>query len=149
MVSTCRRTEMGGCSVRTPHSGLRTVRRGELRIGTSGYQYTHWKGAFYPRNLPRSQWFAYYARHFETVEINNTFYRLPTAQVFDAWRAAAPAGFLYALKFSSYGTHRKRLREPKQPVQLYLSRAKRLQTALGPILVQLPPHLRVNLERLA
>ena len=121
---------------------------GRFRVGTSGYQYEHWRGVFYPRELPRAQWFAYYARHFDTVEINNTFYRLPAAEVFDAWRKAAPAGMTYALKFSRFGTHMKRLRDPEQPVALFLERARRLRTTLGPILVQLPPRWHVNLERL-
>jgi uncharacterized protein YecE (DUF72 family) len=123
-------------------------RSGQLRVGTSGYQYDHWKGVFYPADLPRSEWFAFYARHFDTVEINNTFYRLPEPHVFDAWRAAAPDGFLYTVKFSRYGTHRKRLKDPRQPVQLFVSRARRLRASLGPVLVQLPPHWRVNIERL-
>lgn len=126
-----------------------TAATGMLRVGTSGYQYDHWKGRFYPEDLPKRRWFEHYARHFDTVEINNTFYRLPEAAVFDAWREAAPAGFLYALKFSRYGTHRKRLREPAQPIRLYTSRARRLKTHLGPVLVQLPPRWHVNPERLA
>jgi uncharacterized protein YecE (DUF72 family) len=127
---------------------VRRKRAGQVRIGTSGYQYDHWKGLFYSPDLPRSAWFSFYARHFDTVEINNTFYRLPAPHVFDAWRTAAPDGFLYAIKFSRYGTHRKRLKDPQQPLGLFVPRARRLQASLGPILVQLPPHWRVNLERL-
>lgn len=123
-------------------------RRAAFRVGTSGYQYDHWKGAFYPADLPRSEWFAYYARHFDTVEINNTFYRLPGPNVFDAWGTAAPPGFIYALKFSGYGTHRKRLKDPQQPIELFVGRARRLRHALGPILIQLPPRFKVNRERL-
>lgn len=119
-----------------------------LYIGTSGYQYDHWRGVFYPAKLPRSQWLNFYARHFQTVEINNTFYRLPAPPVFDAWRTAAPAGFTYALKFSRYGSHRKKLKDPRQPVRLFMDRARRLGPRLGPILVQLPPHWGVNRERL-
>jgi uncharacterized protein YecE (DUF72 family) len=123
-------------------------RTGRFRVGTSGYQYGHWKEVFYPADLPRAAWFSFYARHFDTVEINNTFYRLPAPHVFDTWRASAPDGFLYAVKFSRYGTHRKRLKDPRQPVELFVPRARRLQASLGPVLVQLPPHWRVNLERL-
>lgn len=123
-------------------------RHGRLRVGTSGYQYEHWRGVFYPPELPRAQWFAWYARHFDTVEINNTFYRLPAAPVFDAWRKAAPPGMTYALKFSRFATHMKRLREPEQPIALFLERARRLKSTLGPILVQLPPRWHVNVERL-
>ncbi|HEX7043261.1 MAG TPA: DUF72 domain-containing protein [Burkholderiales bacterium] len=122
--------------------------RGELRVGTSGYQYDHWRRAFYPPELPKAGWFAFYARRFDTVEINNTFYRLPEAHVFEAWRAAAPANFRYALKFSRYGTHLKRLRDPAQPIALFLERARRLGPMLGPILVQLPPHWRADPVRL-
>ncbi|MFL6624244.1 MAG: DUF72 domain-containing protein [Sulfurifustis sp.] len=122
--------------------------RGELRIGTSGYQYDHWRDVFYPRDLPKSQWFAYYARQFDTVEINNTFYRLPAAHVFDAWHIAAPAGFRYAVKFSRFGSHRKRLKDPEQPIELFVSRARHLGAVLGPILVQLPPRFHVNVPRL-
>lgn len=121
---------------------------GKLRVGTSGYQYGHWKGRFYPEDLPKRLWFGHYARHFDTVEINNTFYRLPGPGVFDAWQQAAPAGFLYALKFSRYGTHRKRLRAPAQPIRLFTSRARRLKEHLGPVLVQLPPRWHANPERL-
>ena len=125
-----------------------TRRHGRLRVGTSGYQYEHWRGLFYPRELPKSRWFAYYAGHFDTVEINNTFYRLPAPAVFDAWRKAAPPGMIYALKFSRFGTHMKHLRDPEQPIALFLARARRLGATLGPILVQLPPRWRVNRERL-
>jgi uncharacterized protein YecE (DUF72 family) len=119
-----------------------------LYLGTSGYQYDHWRGVFYPAQLPKSQWFNFYTRHFKTVEINNTFYRLAAPPVFDAWRAAAPAGFIYALKFSRYGSHRKKLKDPRQPIRLFMDRARRLGPRLGPILVQLPPRWRMNLERL-
>lgn len=122
---------------------------GELRIGTSGFQYDHWQGVFYPENLPKRQWLRHYTRHFDTVEINNTFYRLPQAHTFEAWREQAPPGFVYALKFSRYGSHVKRLKDPQGPIELFIERAARLQRFLGPILVQLPPRWHVNTERLA
>jgi uncharacterized protein YecE (DUF72 family) len=121
---------------------------GEVRIGTSGYQYDHWRGLFYPPALPKRHWFGHYARHFDTVEINNTFYRLPEATTFEAWAAEAPAGFLYALKFSRYGTHIKRLLDPEEPIRRFLERAEILGKLLGPLLVQLPPHWKVNRARL-
>jgi uncharacterized protein YecE (DUF72 family) len=120
----------------------------QLRIGTSGYQYDHWKSIFYPKALPKSRWFQYYAGRFDTVEINNTFYRLPEAEVFESWRKAAPKGFCYALKFSRFATHVKRLKDPKEPLERFLQRAKKLKGMLGPILVQLPPRWDIRLDRL-
>ena len=125
------------------------AKRGKLRLGTSGYHYDHWKEVFYPRNLPTKSWFAYYARHFDTVEINNTFYHLPQAQSFDAWREQASPNFCYALKFSRYGSHLKRLQEPHASITKFLDRASRLRECLGPILVQLPPHWTPDPARLA
>jgi uncharacterized protein YecE (DUF72 family) len=119
-----------------------------IRIGCSGWQYTHWRGDFYPAELPQARWLAYYAERFDTVEINNTFYRLPEAATFAAWRRRAPRGFVYAVKASRYLTHMKKLKDPVDPLQLFFSRAKRLQHAFGPVLYQLPPRWPVNLERL-
>ena len=126
-----------------------SAKRGKLRIGTSGYHYDHWKEVFYPRHLPKKGWFAYYVRHFDTVEINNTFYHLPQAQSCDVWREQAPPGFRYALKFSRYGSHLKRLKEPHASIAQFLDRATRLRESLGPILVQLPPHWAPDPARLA
>ncbi len=123
-------------------------RRGRCQIGTSGYQYDHWRGAFYPETLATRDWLAYYANHFETVEINSTFYRLPSAATVKAWRKAAGAGFCFALKFSRYGTHLKHLLDPQQPIAAFLDRAQQLGSSLGPILVQLPPRWAPNVERL-
>lgn len=122
--------------------------RGRLRIGTSGYQYRHWQGLFYPRDLPRRQWFDYYTRHFDTVEINNTFYRLPDGPIFGQWHNQAPGGFLYALKFSRYGSHLKHLKDPGQSIGRFLTAARLLGRHLGPILVQLPPRWRADPQRL-
>jgi uncharacterized protein YecE (DUF72 family) len=125
-----------------------SLKQGTLRIGTSGYQYDHWKGVFYPEDLPKRSWFAYYAAHFDTVEINNTFYRLPQGHIFTAWRKQTPPGFCYALKFSRYASHLKHLKDPHEPIARFLDRATRLQEFLGPILVQLPPHWNVDVNRL-
>jgi uncharacterized protein YecE (DUF72 family) len=125
------------------------VTKARVRIGTSGYQYQHWKGVFYPEALRSREWFAFYARHFDTVEINNSFYGLPSGETFDAWRAQAPPGFLYALKFSRYGSHMKRLKEPRATISTFLQPARRLGKILGPILVQLPPNWRVDAGRVA
>ena len=117
-------------------------------VGCSGWQYRHWRGDFYPAGLPIARWFGHYASHFDTVEINNTFYRLPAADVFRAWRAAAPPGFTFAVKASRFLTHMKKLKEPEAPLDLLFSRAKELGPTLGPVLYQLPPRWPLNLERL-
>lgn len=122
--------------------------RGELRIGTSGYQYDHWAGVFYPKVLPRGRWFEHYAEHFDTVEINNTFYNLPAPETFDSWKQRAPKGFCYALKFSRYGSHLKRLRDPDSTIAKFTECADRLGRFLGPILVQLPPRWHADPQRL-
>src|SRR5690349_8407861 len=121
---------------------------GRIRIGCSGWHYRHWRDRFYPAGLPISQWQPFYMTHFDTVELNNTFYRLPEAPVFKAWKAKAPPGFLYSLKASRYLTHMRKLRDPQQPLTLFFSRARELDTALGPVLYQLPPRLGVDLPRL-
>ena len=118
-----------------------------IRIGCSGWQYTHWRGDFYPAELPQTRWLEYYAERFDTVEINNTFYRLPDAATFAAWQRRAPRGFLYAVKASRYLTHMKKLKDPADPLTLFFSRAKRLEQALGPVLYQLPPRWPLNLDR--
>jgi uncharacterized protein YecE (DUF72 family) len=119
-----------------------------LRIGTSGWHYDHWAQIFYPRGLPKSEWFPFYARFFDTVEINNSFYRLPSAETFTAWRRRAPAGFCYAVKFSRFGSHLKRLTDARSTINYFLAAAERLGRTLGPILIQLPPRWRANPERL-
>lgn len=128
---------------------LRHPGGGRFRVGTSGYHYDHWEGIFYPKGLPRSDWFDHYARRFDTVEINNTFYRLPGAETFDGWRERAPGGFLYALKFSRYGTHLKHLKDADEVIGNFLAAARRLEDRLGPILVQLPPRWGADPGRLA
>lgn len=123
-------------------------RTGRVHIGTSGYQYAHWRGVFYPDALPREHWLAHYAAHFATVEINNTFYHLPDAATFRAWRDAVPAGFRFAVKFSRFGSHLKKLKDPHDTIGRFLEGASLLGNKLGPILVQLPGRWRVNTERL-
>ena len=122
--------------------------RGEVRVGTSGYQYDHWKGVFYPDDLAKDHWFEHYAGHFDTVEINNTFYNLPESSTFDSWHDRAPNGFRYVLKYSRYGTHMKKLKDPEGPLNMFLERAERLKSFLGPVLVQLPPNWGCNPDRL-
>ncbi|MFP4053939.1 MAG: DUF72 domain-containing protein, partial [Phycisphaerae bacterium] len=121
---------------------------GTYRIGTSGYQYDHWRGVLYEEGLPKKKWFEVFAETFDTVEINNTFYHLPEETTFDNWREAAPEGFCFVLKFSRYGSHMKKLKDPEGTIGLFLERAERLGDHLGPILVQLPPNWEPNVERL-
>src|SRR5437899_675433 len=88
--------------------------RGQARVGTSGWIYRHWRGVFYPPELHAAKWFGFYSRFFDTVEINNTFYRLPAASVFAAWGRQATPGFVYAVKASRYLTHLKKLKDPAE-----------------------------------
>jgi uncharacterized protein YecE (DUF72 family) len=118
------------------------------RIGCSGWQYKHWRGAFYPADLPQSRWLDYYASTFDTVEINNTFYRLPEAAAFTAWKHGVPPGFLYAVKASRYLTHMKKLKDPEEPIERLFERARALGRTFGPTLYQLPPRWKLNLQRL-
>ncbi len=124
-------------------------KRGRCFVGTSGYQYDHWKGVFYPDDLPKQEWLGFYATRFATVEINNTFYRLPSASSFDGWRDAVGKAFRFALKFSRYGSHLKHLKAPEETVQHFVGLARRLGDRLGPILVQLPPRWAPDVDRLA
>jgi uncharacterized protein YecE (DUF72 family) len=118
-----------------------------VRVGCSGWQYADWRGDLYPAELPQSRWFAHYALTFDTVEINNSFYRLPPAETFAKWREQAPKHFLYAVKASRFLTHMKKLKDPEDPLFRFFENAKQLGPHLGPILYQLPPRFPVNLER--
>jgi len=122
----------------------------KIFIGTSGWHYKHWlNGVFYPAGTTGSEMFEFYARHFNTVEINNSFYRLPTAKTFDAWRESAPRDFVFAVKASRFMTHMKKLKDAKRTSEKFFLVADRLEKKLGPILFQLPPRWKVNVERLA
>jgi uncharacterized protein YecE (DUF72 family) len=118
------------------------------RIGCSGWQYKHWRGVFYPADLPEARWLEYYAERFSTVEINNTFYRLPDASTFARWARRSPTGFVFSVKASRFLTHLKKLKDPEVPLDLLLTRARRLGRALGPVLYQLPPRWPFNRDRL-
>lgn len=117
-------------------------------IGCSGWQYRHWRGLFYPARLPSKGWLEYYSARFETVEINNSFYRLPEPATFAGWKRQVPAGFTFAVKASRFLTHMKKLKDPAEPIERLLSRAKHLGRAQGPTLYQLPPRWPVDVERL-
>ncbi|HEX3154448.1 MAG TPA: DUF72 domain-containing protein [Candidatus Angelobacter sp.] len=120
----------------------------DIRIGTSGYHYKHWVGTFYPSKTPASKMLDYYVRHFDTLELNNSFYRLPSIEAFEAWRDATPKNFVFAVKASRFITHNKKLKDPENALDNILPRAEHLGKKLGPVLFQLPPHWKVNIERL-
>ncbi len=120
-----------------------------IRIGCSGWNYAHWRnGVFYPPRLPSRRWLDFYAQHFDTVEVNNTFYRLPPPSTVEGWAAQAPPGFRYALKLGQFGSHRMKLKDAASWLPNHLDRVERLGKAAGPTLVQLPPRWRRNPERL-
>jgi uncharacterized protein YecE (DUF72 family) len=119
-----------------------------IRIGCSGWNYRHWRGAFYPEKLPVKRWFEYYAATFDTVEINNSFYRLPPPETFAKWRDQAPAGFCYAVKANRFLTQAKKLKDCAEPLDRMLAAMRSLGDRLGPVLFQLPPRFQINLERL-
>ena len=125
----------------------RTV-TGDLRVGCSGWSYADWRGLVYPADRPPAQWLATYARWFDTVELNSTFYRLPALSTVDRWAAEAPPGFMFAVKVGQFGSHRKKLKDAESWLANHLERARRLGPHLGPNLVQLPPRWRRNPGRL-
>lgn len=110
--------------------------------------YRHWRGLFYPEELPVKRWFAHYAESFDTVEINASFYRLPKPETFEAWRDQAPPGFRYAVKANKYLTQALKLTNCAEPLQRMLVPTRRLAETLGPVLYQLPPRFKLNLDRL-
>ena len=122
--------------------------RGAARIGCSGWVYRDWRGTVYPADAPQRRWFDLYAQRFDTVEVNNTFYRLPSVSQVEHWQEQAPSGFCYACKVGQYGSHRKKLRDPEQWLPNHLDRVDRLGDHLGPNLLQLPPHWHRDVDRL-
>jgi uncharacterized protein YecE (DUF72 family) len=121
---------------------------GTVRVGCSGWVYPDWRGTVYPSDLPQRRWFEAYAARFDTVELNTTFYRLPTAATVERWAEQAPDGFVYAAKLGAFGSHRMKLRDAASWLPNHLDRVRRLGPALGPTLVQLPPRWRRDVERL-
>ena len=120
----------------------------DIRIGTSGYHYKHWFGRYYPAGMKPTEMLAHYARDFDTVELNNTFYQLPAEKNFDAWRENSPPDFLYSVKGSRFITHMIKLKDAQRGLTNFVPRAERLRGKLGPILWQLPPGWKINVERL-
>ncbi|MFO7915324.1 MAG: DUF72 domain-containing protein [Candidatus Krumholzibacteriales bacterium] len=122
--------------------------RGNIRIGTSGWNYRHWRENFYPPEIKQKDWLEFYAGRFDTVEINNSFYNLPSAGTFRNWADTVPDNFLFAVKASRYITHMKKLKDPGEPVANFMDNAGHLGNKLGPVLFQLPPRWNVNAGRL-
>ena len=120
-----------------------------IYIGTSGWHYKHWLGLFYPEKLPGKEMLPFYARHLQTVEINNSFYRLPNPSTFRSWREETPKRFLFAVKASRFITHMKKLKAPVTSTEKFFLHVEELREKLGPILFQLPPRWQLDLERLS
>ena len=121
---------------------------GTIRIGTSGWNYDHWAGPFYPEDLPKTRWLEEYSRHFDAVEVNNTFYNLPSASTLRDWKDTVCDGFVFAVKASRYITHMKKLKDPTDSTRRFVDRVEELGDALGPLLFQLPPRWAFDAERL-
>lgn len=124
------------------------LRKGKLFIGTSGYSYQHWQGRFYPTELSQRKWLEFYTQHFNTVELNVTFYRLPKSAVFKSWYLRTPKNFSFSIKGSRFISHVKRLKNVKDPLGLFFNRASFLSEKLDCVLWQLAPGFSLNLERL-
>lgn len=113
-------------------------------IGTSGWHYNHWIGPFYSAGLPKTQWLEFYSGSFSTVELNNSFYRLPSEKAFEQWKMQSPAGFIFALKVSRLITHMKKMRNVEILLNNFISRARILKKKLGALLYQTPPDMLRN-----
>jgi uncharacterized protein YecE (DUF72 family) len=118
-----------------------------IHIGTSGWHYEHWRGPFYPEDLPKKRFLEYYRQYFRTVEINNSFYRLPRKETLISWRDTAQQGFIFAVKGSRFITHMKKLKDPESSLSRFMEVVGVLGEKMGPILFQLPPRWRFNRER--
>ncbi|MEJ2672427.1 MAG: DUF72 domain-containing protein [Deltaproteobacteria bacterium] len=125
-----------------------TIKTGSIHIGTSGWHYGHWQGPFYPDAVGPEGFLKFYAQRFQTVEINNSFYQLPSERALATWRDTVPPGFIFAVKGSRFITHMKKLKDPERSLAPFLERVKILKDKLGPILFQLPPRWHFNLARL-
>jgi uncharacterized protein YecE (DUF72 family) len=121
---------------------------GAVHIGTSGWHYKHWRGPFYPEKLAPGKMLGLYTQHFDTVELNTTFYRLPTVGSPEQWRDSTPANFCFAAKGSRFLTHMKKLKDPEQGIERFFERIEPLSPKLGPIVFQLPPFWEIDAKRL-
>ena len=119
-----------------------------VRIGTSGWVYQHWRGRFYPEKLPAARWFEFYAERFDTVELNNSFYRQPARKTFVSWRLRSPDGFAFAVKLNRFVTHYKRLNVSAESISLSYDTMAGLGPKLAVVLAQLPPRMKFDAGRL-
>jgi len=131
------------------HKKMKDKTSKQIHVGTSGWHYNHWKTVFYPETIPSSDWLSYYAGQFATVEINNSFYQMPEKETLEHWREIAPADFVFSVKASRYITHMKKLKDPREPVNRFMTSIESLGKKLGPVLFQLPPKWQCNADRLA
>ncbi len=120
----------------------------KIHIGTSGWQYDGWKGVYYPENISNKDMLAHYLNDFSTVEINNTFYRLPEKKTLEKWADKTPDDFIFSIKASRYITHMKKLNEPEEALRKFFGRIDTISKKAGPILFQLPPNWKVNTKRM-
>lgn len=123
------------------------MKKGKIYIGTSGWNYKHWKKNFYPEDIKQKDWLKFYSEKFDTVEINNSFYRLPEKKTFKNWKDTVSKNFVFSVKASRYITHMKKLKDPKESVSNFIDNSKSLKEKLGPILFQLPPNWKFNKKR--
>jgi uncharacterized protein YecE (DUF72 family) len=121
---------------------------GQIKVGCSGWVYHHWREVFYPKGLPQRSWFEFYAQQFDTVEVNNSFYRLPKPETFESWRTRSPEKFRFAVKGSRYITHIKRLKDPVESLSRFFESTDKLESRAGPILWQLAPNFQRDDDRL-
>ena len=118
----------------------------EYFIGTSGWHYDHWREVFYPKGLAKPRWLEFYSGHFPTVELNNSFYHLPSEKAFTNWNNSSPSEFVFSVKVSRFITHVKRLKDSAEPIANFMSRARLLGDKLGPLLYQLPQNMKYNAQ---
>ncbi|QEC52436.1 uncharacterized protein YecE (DUF72 family) [Anseongella ginsenosidimutans] len=124
------------------------MKKGRIHIGTSGWHYKHWIGPFYPEGTRNNEQLEFYLKHFKTVELNNPFYRLPSPGTFENWAKSVPAGFLFSIKGNRYVTHMKKLKVAANDLDYFFEGVGQLGKKAGPVLYQLPPRWKVNVERL-
>lgn len=125
-----------------------TKKQSKIYVGTSGWQYHHWRGIFYPEDLPTKDWLIYYSQKFQTVEINSSFYHLPREITFKNWAAKVPINFLFAVKVWRRITHLKKLKNIEEDLKIFFERASALKEKFGPLLFQFPSNFKATEENI-